>query len=445
MKDFVKVESIEDNASAKSSRKRAWMWIPTLYFAQGLPYVAVMTIAVIMYKRLGLSNTDIALYTSWLYLPWVIKPLWSPFVDLVKTKRWWIVTMQSFIAIGFAGIAFFIPTSFYLQATLAFFWLLAFSSATHDIAADGFYMLALGTGNQSFFVGIRNTCYRFATIFGQGILVWLAGALEKGVIFPSTANNIPLAWSLTFMVLAGLFIAFTLYHKVALPRPVEDYSRAEVTPGRLIGDFWRTFTSYFQKKDLGLIFFFLLTYRLGEAQLSKLTSPFLLDSMSDGGLGLDTSEVGIAYGTFGVAALLAGGIVGGFLVSRDGFKKWILPMALAINIPDILYVYMAAFQPGNYSVVISCVVAEQFGYGFGFTAYMLYLIYIAAGEHKTAHYAIGTGFMALGMMLPGMMAGWLQEMMGYTNFFWWVCICTLPGIFAAYLVMRKIEPEFGKK
>lgn len=423
----------------QGKKPNAWAWIPTLYFAEGLPYVAVMTIAVIMYKRLGLSNTEIALYTSWLYLPWTIKPLWSPFVDLVKTKRWWIVTMQGLIGAAFAGIAFFIPTPYYVQATLAFFWLMAFGSATHDIAADGFYMLGLTTGEQSFFVGIRNTFYRFANIFGQGILVMVAGWLE------TRQNNVPLAWSLTFYLMAGLFIAFTLYHHLMLPHPADDVKRPGLSAGKLLEDFLKTFVTFFQKKNLGLMFFFLLTYRLGESQLAKIASPFLLDTADKGGLGLSTATVGMIYGTIGVAALLIGGIISGFLVSRDGFKRWLLPMALAINLPDLLYVWMGVAMPDNVFLIASCVAVEQLGYGFGFTAYMLYLIYIADGPHKTAHYAIGTGFMALGMMIPGMPAGWIQELMGYPMFFTWVCICTLPGIIAAIIISKKIEPGFGKK
>ena len=405
--------------------KNPWSWIPTLYFAEGLPYVAVMTIAVIMYKRLGLSNTEIALYTSWLYLPWTIKPLWSPFVDLVKTKRAWVIAMQGLIAAGFAGIAFFIPTPHYVQFTLAFFWLLAFSSATHDIAADGFYMLGLTDKAQSFFVGIRNTFYRLANIFGQGILVMLAGWLE------TSQNNIPLAWSITFYFMAGLFLALTIYHRFILPHPASDTKRPGLTARKLLEDFLQTFVTFFKKKHLGLMFFFLLTYRLGESQLAKIASPFLLDTMDKGGLGLSTAT--------GVIALLTGGIISGFLVSRNGFKKWILPMALAINLPDILYVWMAATTPDNPLFISICVAIEQLGYGFGFTAYMLYLIYLAEGEHKTAHYAIGTGFMALGMMIPGMPAGWIQEQLGYTNFFIWVCICTIPGIAASLMIRKQIE------
>lgn len=422
-----------------------WAWIPTLYFAQGLPYVAVMTVAVIMYKNLGLSNTEIALYTSWLYLPWVIKPIWSPFVDLIKTKRLWIVLMQTFVAVGFAGVAFFIPTTFFVKSTLAFFWLLAFSSATHDIAADGYYMLALSSGEQSFFVGIRNTFYRFATIFGQGILVMFAGLMEEGKIFPSTAGNIPMAWSVTFFLMAGIFMALALYHQFILPRPASDVSRNNISAGHLMKDFVMTFVTFFRKKNVGLMFFFLLTYRLGESQLVKIAYPFLLDDRATGGLGLSTATVGMVSGTIGVIALLVGGILGGMVVSRDGLKKWIIPMAIAINAPDLLYVLLSALQVEQLWVVILSVAVEQLGYGFGFTAYMLYLIYVAEGEHKTAHYAIGTGFMAMGMMLPGMAAGWIQETIGYTSFFVWVCLMTLPGILASILVSRRLDPSFGRK
>ncbi len=401
----------------KYSRSHSWAWVPSLYFAEGLPYVAVMSIAVIMYKRLGLSNTEIALYTSWLYLPWLIKPLWSPFVDLISTKRTWVVAMQALIAAGFAGIAFFIPTDYYIQVTLAFFWLLAFSSATHDIAADGFYMLGLTEGEQSFFVGIRNTFYRLAMIFGQGLLVMLAGLVEEGKILPGLQGNIPLAWSLVFYLLTAIFIGLALYHRRALPHPEEDAPRKDTTASELFHNFARTVKSFFLKDNIKLILFFILTFRLGEAQLVKIASPFLLDFRHVGGIEMDTSVVGIIYGTVGVIALLLGGILGGIAISQGGLRKWITPMALAINLPDILYVWLAIAQPDNIWLTGGCVAIEQLGYGFGFTAFTLYLIYVAQGEHRTAHYAIGTAFMAAGMMFPGMIAGWIQDLIGYTGFF----------------------------
>lgn len=611
--------------------KSPWAWIPSLYLAQGLPYVAVMTISVIMYKRLGISNTDIALYTSWLYLPWVIKPFWSPFVDLLKTKRWWIVTMQLLIGAGFAGIAFSIPLPFFFQATLAFFWLLAFSSATHDIAADGFYMIALDSHDQAKFVGIRSTFYRVATIMGQGLLIILAGVLESvtgsepvklivqtvpgietsfklpesvqtnvadskeeihfltnsnkveislakvdndsvkqflaqiaelnkvngfihtddlktgingklqteswwtthissplghwiktnfgekreiitsntvgslgvaaislskqpaegdEIVLNTTMNsgdasismvlgerlvfnaenwnkpayiafqadskldtsvtaeykglsgNIPFAWSVTFFVLAGLFLCFSFYHRVALPKSDKDKPTPNVTAKSLINDFLHTFKTFFSKPQLGVAIFFMLTYRFSEAQALKLINPFLLDSRDIGGLGLTTGEVGLVYGTIGIIGLTLGGIIGGFAAAKGGLKKWLWPMTLSMLLTIGTFVYLSFSQTESLILINICIFIEQFGYGFGFTAYMLYLMYFSEGEHKTAHYAICTGFMALGMMLPGMFAGWLQELLGYNHFFVWVMICSVVPVIAVALL--KINPNYGK-
>ncbi len=396
-----------------------------------------MTISVIMYKRLGISNTDIALYTSWLYLPWVIKPFWSPFVDLLKTKRWWVVTMQMLVGAGLAGVAFTLPTDFFFQASLAVFWLVAFSSATHDIAADGYYMLALEPHEQAFFVGIRSTFYRISTIAGQGILVMIAGALE------TSTGKIPMSWSITFFIMAGLFIAFCLYHKFILPKPASDKPSVTVTASNLMKEFFATFASFFKKKQVAIAILFMLFYRFPEAQLVKLITPFLIDPREVGGLGLTTTEIGLTYGTIGIIGLTIGGILGGILASRGGLKKWLWPMALIISLPNIAFVYLASVQPESFWVINLCVFIEQFGYGFGFTAYMLYMIYFSDGEHKTAHYAICTAFMALGMMLPGMAAGWLQEQLGYENFFIWVMICCIGTLVVTAFL--KVDPNFAKK
>lgn len=607
-----------------------WFWVPSLYFAQGIPYVVVATtVALIMYKRLGISNTDIALYTSWLYLPWVIKPLWSPFVDLIKTKRWWIVTMQLLIGAGLAGVALTIPMPFFFQATLAVFWLIAFSSATHDIAADGFYMLALDSSQQSFFVGIRSTFYRIASITGQGLLIIIAGGLESytgleplnlniaassngnqtvmlqepvvkqdsaeicfltaqesvniqignispdslkkiqefahnhnlqngfvtddkvddkagekkaslwttyvseplgafikrnfgenktvqsgadgqvgnAVIIPvriskkpepgdnvvlntgfkdgdksisliagerlvfnesnwnkpaylvfqldyklknevkaefkAVSGNLKLAWSITFFIVAGIFIMFFVYHRFILPHPDTDVSSATSSFTEIIREFGNTFKTFFQKPGVALTITFMLLYRLGEAMLVKMASPFLLDAAEVGGLGLTTGQVGIVYGTVGIIALTLGGIVGGIVASRQGLKFWIWPMALSITFPHLTYVYLSHFLPENLLIINIAVAIEQFGYGFGFTAYMLYMIYFADGKHKTAHYAMLTGFMALGMMLPGMIAGWLQELIGYYHFFIFIMLCTIPTL--AVIPFMKIDRNFGKK
>ncbi|GHT48652.1 MFS transporter [Bacteroidia bacterium] len=414
-----------------------WAWIPSLYLAEGLPYVAVQMISVIMYKNMGISNGDIALYTSLLYLPWVIKPLWSPFVDILKTKRWWILTTQLLIGAGFAGVAFTAPLPFFFQATLAFFYLLAFSSATHDIAADGFYMLGLDTNQQAMYVGIRSMFYRVATILSQGALVFFAGYLER------VTGRISFAWSITFFVLAGLFILFSIYHRLVLPKPASDIPNPNLTASDILKEFSETFVSFFKKPHIRTALFFMLTFRFSEAQLLKLINPFLLDPKDVGGLGLTTSEVGFVYGVIGIIGLTLGGIIGGFAAAKGGLKKWIWPMTLSMLLTAVTFVYLSFTQTDSLPVINICVFIEQFGYGFGFTAYMLYLIYCSEGEHKTAHYAICTGFMALGMMLPGMVAGWLQEMLGYNHFFIWVMICSIVPIIAVSLL--KIDPGYGRK
>ena len=567
-----------------ASKKRSpWAWIPTLYFAQGLPYVAVMTISVIMYKRLGISNTDIALYTGWLYLPWVIKPFWSPFVDIIRTKRWWTLTMQWIIAFALAGIAFTIPTPLFFQLTLAIFWIVGFTSATHDIAADGFYMLALTEHEQSLYVGIRSTFYRVSTVVGQGLLVVLAGAIETGtgldavkvgvevdpyvaweapvmadlalqdpaaptapgapaakaeegpgaftrwvaetfgedrepssgtvantfairgvrlnakpapgeqvVVnithtsgdagiklmegdrlvfdennwdrtawlyydidhkikqattagFDGASGNIPMAWLVVFAVLSAFFLAVAAYHSWALPHPAAD-SRdhgGKRTGAEIFREFFETFRSFFAKKQIWVAVAFMLLYRLPEAQLVKLINPFLLDPIDKGGLGLSTGEVGFVYGTIGIIGLTIGGIVGGIVAAKGGLKKWLWPMAWSMSLTCLTFVYLSYWPTHSLLTINICVFIEQFGYGFGFTAYMLYLIYFSEGEHKTAHYAICTGFMALGMMIPGMAAGWLQEPIGYRHFFVWTMICCAATI--GVCAFLKIDPNFGRK
>ena len=417
--------------------RNPWAWVPTLYFAEGVPYVAVMTISLIMYKRLGLSNADITLYTSWLYLPWVIKPLWSPFVDMLKSKRWWIVTMQLLIGAALGGVAFTIPGPWWLQGSLCFFWLMAFSSATHDIAADGFYMLGLDQHDQAYFVGIRSTFYRIATIFSSGLLVGLAGALQV------LTRNIRYSWSLVFYMMAGLFIALWLYHSWALPKPSEDGERQQRTVRGIVEEFKQTVVTFFKKPQVWAGICFMLFYRMPEGLLAKVSALFLVDSARNGGLGLSDGEYGLVQGTVGVVGLTLGGILGGIAASRDGLKRWLWPMVMAITLPDLVYVYLSYALPSHLLLVNVCVFIEQFGYGFGFSAYMLYLIYYSQGEHKTSHYALCTAFMALSMMIPGLFAGALQASVGYQNFFLIVvAACSLTYVVTWFL---KIDPEFGKK
>lgn len=602
--------------------RNPWAWVPTLYFAEGIPYVVVMTVSVIMYKRLGISNADIAFYTSWLYLPWVIKPLWSPFVDMFSKKRLWVVSLQFVIGLGLASVAFTLPASSFFQWSIAMFWLMAFASATHDIAADGFYMLSLEQHEQATFSGVRSTFYRVAMLTGQGLLVVLAGTIEtssglpthdvtvhavrsaadtsvvatdltaeqgtqmvvlagpqvlrvplmprtklevdsivkavaamninnafrpadektesswwdrvvsskirqfirdlvgehqgagadvdkrgnvgfihlrlskppmegspvvvafehksgdesikvvegdrltftrenwdkhalvvvqldknlareESAAFAAKSGNIPFAWSVTFSVLAGMFLLLFAYHKLILPYPLADKPTRADASQSVWKEFVRTFVLFFNKKGIIATLAFLLFYRFAEAQLVKMVLPFLVDPRSKGGLGLTTSEVGIVYGTVGVIALLLGGLLGGYIVSKKGLKYWLWFMVFSIHLPDAVFVFLSQVQPESLFLINIGVAVEQFGYGFGFTAYMLYMISVSEGEHKTAHYAICTGFMALGMMLPGMFSGDLQELVGYKDFFLWVILATIPGFLVAAFV--KIDPLFAKK
>lgn len=412
-----------------------WAWIPSLYFGEGIPYVVAATnFSLIMYKQLGLSNADAAMYTSWLYLPWVIKPFWSPIVDILGTKRMWIWALQFLMGILMAGVAFCIPMPFFLQSTIALLWLVGFASATHDIAADGFYMLALDSHRQSVFVGIRSTFYRISMIVGQGALVILAGWLEQRL------GNIANAWSYTFYGIAAFFILLAVYHRFVLPRPASDFPARD---SNSIKAFFNSFACFFRKPGIWMAIAFILLYRLGEAQLVKMASPFMLDPVEKGGLGLTTAEVGVVYGTVGVICLTVGGILGGIYAAAKGLKNSLWLMLLCMNVPNLIYVALAVFQPDNYAVVCAGVAVEQFGYGFGFTAFMLYMIYVCQGEYQTSHYAICTGIMALGMMLPGMVSGYIQEYVGYTNFFIWVCICTIPIFILCKWI--KIDPAFGRK
>lgn len=426
---------MQQRTTTARSARSAWAWIPTLYFGQGIPYVVVMALAVIMYKKLGLSNSDIALYTSWLYLPWVIKPLWSPFVEMFRTKRFWILAMQLIIGTGFALVALTLPTSHFVQLTLALFWLIAFSSATHDIAADGFYMLALKESQQAAFVGVRSTCYRIAMIAGQGSLVYIAGHFEE------STGDVVLAWSVVFFILATLFGSLFIYHKWVLPLPTGDHAIVDKQPPWQ--QFAAVFIAFMRKKEILAILAFLLLFRFAEAQLVKLAAPFLLDAPTRGGLGLTTQGVGVVYGTVGVIALTLGGLLGGYAISRWGLKRLLWIMVMAVNIPNAVYVYLALALPTDLTLISSAIAIEQFGYGFGFSAYLMFMIMVADGEHKTAHYAICTGFMALGMMLPGMVSGWIQEQLGYLNFFIWVCIATIPSFIAAAFI--QVRPEFGRR
>jgi MFS transporter, PAT family, beta-lactamase induction signal transducer AmpG len=413
-----------------------WYWIPILNFASGLPYAIIISVSVLMYKNLGISNEDIGVYTSLLYLPWVIKPLWSPFIDLYATKRKWFLTMQLVISMAFLFVGLSIPMNNFFFLSLAVFWVAAFASASNDVASDGFYLLALAKEQQSFFLGIRSTFYRLSMLTGNGLIVILAGFLEEKY------SDSTKAWSYTMIIVGLLMILITLYNYFVTPK---SESNSSISDGESASkaSFGAVFISFFQKKQIGLVLAFILLFRLGESQLLKMLTPFLVDDKAVGGMGLTTEDVGIIYGTFGVLALVIGGILGGIAISKQGLTKWMLPMILMMHLPIIGFILLSYFHPISVYYIYATVICEQFGYGFGFAAFMMFLIHVAEGESKTSHYSIATGFMALGMMLPGMLSGYIQEYLGYANFFIWVFIATIPGlILSRFLIFPK---DFGKK
>ena len=424
-------------ASGNSSFSRAWFWIPTVYFAEGMPNALVATVSVLFYSELGVSNSATAFFTSLLYLPWVIKPLWSPLVDILKTRRQWVWATQWFMGAMLAGVALMVPAPHFIQWSIVLFGLLAFGSATHDIAADGFYMLAPTEHEQAHFVGWRSVFFNAGKIAAQGGLVFIAGKLMKEAVNPA------LAWSTVFALGAAVFFGLGAYHRFILPRPAVDAPKQIPATGNFLGEFLKTFAAFFQKPKILLPLLFILLFRLGEAQLTKIIPLFLHAPLANGGLALDDEKISAVYGASSVMAFIFGALLGGFAVARHGLKFWLWPMLLAIHLPDAVFIWLAYAQPQNLFAIGAGVAVEQFGYGFGFTALLLYMIHLARGGHRTAHYAICTGFMAAGLMLPGMWSGWLQEHLGYPHFFVWVILATIPSFIVAAKI--PLEAEFGKR
>lgn len=432
--------NIASGKRGPTGARSPWAWIPTLYFAEGLPNVLITAVAVTMYLQMGLTDGEIALYTSWLQLPWIIKPFWSPFVDLFKSKRWWVLAMQVLMGASFAGVAFTVNTDIWFKGTMFCFFIAAFESATHDIAADGYYMLSLDTHKQAYYVGIRNTFYRLATPFAKGLLVALSGVLE--VIF---RYQKAFAWSLIFYAVAAMAIGVWLYHVYVMPHAEEDKER-DASPREVVAGLKEMVVTFFTKlpiKATIIAVLFFLFYRFPEALMLKMTDTFLQRRPSEGGLGLSPQEFGFANGTVGVVGLIIGGIIGGMLVSRDGLKRWLWPMVAAITVPDLVYVLMSTIMSSNLWLVCSCLFVEQFGYGFGFTVLTLYMLYYSQGEYKTSHYSICTGISYLGLMIPGMFSGYLKDAVGYQTFF--LIVIGACAITVAMAALIKIDPDFGKE
>lgn len=404
----------------KAEKRNPWTYVPTTYFAEGLPYMIVNSLAVIIYKKMGVSNTEIAAWTSLLYLPWVIKMLWGPLIDMYSTKRSWIAWTQALMAAGLVAAALSLKTPYFLYVATACFMGIAFMSATHDIAVDGFYMLSMDDKKQAFFVGIRAFCYRLAMLFSSGVLVMLAGRIE------TRTGNIQDSWTQVLLLAAAIMGLLFVYHRVFLPYPAVD--KPDQAKSGQLAEFGEIFAAYFKLENVGIGLAFILLFRFGEALLLKLAAPFLLDAAGAGGMALTTSQVGLAYGTIGLASLITGALLGGWIISRYGLRRAIWPLAFMLNAPDLVYVYMAYNQGLPADFIYALVALEQFGYGLGTTAFMFFMIGLTGEKYKTAHFAISTGIMALGMMVPGFISGKLQALLGYPQFFIAVCIATVPGM-----------------
>ncbi len=424
--------------STPPTTRGPWWWVPSLYFAQAMPFVFVNIVSTYAYTRMGVSPVLIGL-TSWLGLPWTFKPLWSPLVEIIGTERRWVWTTEYLAAAAFAIVAFGFATDHFFAWTLVGYGLLAVASATHDIAADGFYMRVLTPHKQTWFTGIRNVSFRSGWIYGEGLLVMLAGVLIRLDYDPA------LAWGATHVAAAATFCLLATYHALTLPiaPPKETYQKASAKV--VFREVGRIFAKFFVAIPLATALPFLLLYRFAEAQLTKFAGVFLLDGRDVGGLGLLEDQVGLINGTLGIGALLAGGVLGGILAARHGMRAWLLPMAVMMNVPNVVYLALAYFQPESLTYVAVGVMAEKFGYGFGFTGYMLYMLYLAQGQHQTSFYAICTGFMSLGLILPGSLAGYPLEWLGYTGFFMWIMVATIPSFLVAMIVYYQMDPSFGRR
>ncbi len=411
-------------------------WIPSLYLGEALPFTAVMIVSVIMFKEFGLSDEQITLYTGWMGLPWVIKPIWSPIIDNIKTKRWWILSMQFLMGITLALVAFTIPTSFWLQGTLAIFMIIAFASATHDISADGFYIIGLKDKEQELYVGLRNTFYRIGMIIGQGGLVMLAGWLQNDVF--EGDSSVQMSWSAIFLILGGLMGLLGLYHTIVLPN-VEKTTHESFNFHIQVKEFVETLKVFATKPNIISALCFILLFRLPEGLLTKIVPLFLTRSTQEGGLAMSNVDYGFVSGTLGVIGLLLGGIIGGWTVSKWSLKKCLWPLVLCITLPDVVYVYLSYFPTDNLYVIGSCLCVEQIGYGLGFAAYTLFLVSFSRGERSTAVFSICTAGQYLGgVMLPGMISGKISTSVGYPMFFNIVMLLCLITFAVTAAVYRKL-------
>lgn len=430
-----------DFCSYKEMKNRPYAWVPSLYLAEALPFSAVMLISVIMFKEFGLNDAQITGYTSWLGIPWVIKPIWSPIIDNLRTKRWWILSMQFVIGVCLALVAFTLPTAFWLQASLAIFMVIAFASATHDISADGFYIIGLESKEQELFVGVRNTFYRIGMVVGQGGLVMLAGLLQHG-IFGNYIAQTSTSWMLIFLIIAAVMLLIGLYHSKMLPKVEKTEAHNAFSFAEQGREFINTLKVFATKPHIITALLFILLFRLPEGLLTKIVPLFLTRTAEEGGLALTNEQFGLIYGTLGVIGLLLGGIVGGWAVSKWGLKKALWPLVLSITLPDLVYVYLSYHTDASLWLAGTFVCIEQIGYGLGFAAYTLFLVTFSRGERSTAVFSICTAGQYLGgVMIPGFISGFISNSIGYPKFFLIVMLFCLVTFTVTALVKIDESPQ----
>jgi PAT family beta-lactamase induction signal transducer AmpG len=408
-------------------------WVPSLYFAQGLPFFAVALVAGQMFKSMGVKNDDIGHWTAAIMSAWIFKPLWSPFLELASSKKLVIVVFQLLggACLGLVALALHFP--FWIAASVTMLTLVAISSATHDVACDGLYIASLSEKDQARYAGWTGTFFNAGRFISAGGLLLLAGHFEKTL-------GVASAWTIVFCILAAMMVTLGLYNGWALP-PAKNTLAAGTTAAAIAGTLGAVIVDFFRKPGIWVGIVFIILFRAGEAQVQTIGPLFLREARGLGGLGLTTAEVGAVYGTVGTVAFIVGSIAGGYFTSWLGLKKAILPLILAVNLPNLVFLYLSVAQPTQLSLIGGALSVEMFGYGFGFVGLILYMMQVVApGTYQTAHYAFATGIMQLGFSLFKWISGDIQLALGYQNFFVWALAAAIPvAILSQLIPMSAIE------
>jgi MFS transporter, PAT family, beta-lactamase induction signal transducer AmpG len=409
-------------------------WVPTLYFAEGLPFVVINVVSVLMYKAMNVSDARIAFFTTIVIFPWTLKPLWGPFLEMFKTKKYFVVATQFIGGISFGLLALTLQTHNFFGYSLAFFAIIAFNGATHDIAADGVYINVLDSKEQAKYIGWQGAFYNVAKVLSQGAFVFIAGELEQSI-------GLVTAWTIVMTVFGAIMVLLSLYHSRMLP--VGGSSEPIKTAKEAFATFRKVFITFFEKKYIAWGIAFIILYRFAEGQAMKIVPLFLRAARSVGGIGLSTAQIGIIYGFFPPAAFILGAILAGYFTSKLGLRKSLFILCAFFNIPFAVYVFLAFALPVSLYTIGAAVVFEYFGYGAGFIGLTLFMMQqIAPGKYKMAHYAFATGIMNLGLMIPSALSGFISDFLGYKHFFLWVMIATIPSFLITWFVpFREIEEE----